>query len=1094
LAAIDSGFILDADPQAQAGNSLTPAGDVNGDGIDDFLVGAPSKNSGNGAAYLVYGSKNIGVNDEFLSLDQLNSNEGVILLGANQERAGTAIEPIDLNQDGQAEFLAVGAPSDPTNSQAAPGKIYIIPKGNLVGQTQVNLASAASLTLTTSTNNGTGSSLATGDVNDDNVTDLIVSAPGQNQVYVVLGQALQNNTGTLSLENLGSNGLLLTATEGEVGTAIDTADVNQDNIPDIIIGAPQTNPVVDNYQTTRGYGGQVYVVYGSKNLPIGNSINLDQLNGNNGSVLVGQGEYNPPGGENSDLPPDFADFDSAGLSVSSAGDVNGDGYEDLLIGAPTGSPGGISTLGRAYLVFGKSGGFGTRFNLNQLDGTNGIELIGVANADGSKGGAAGISVQKAGDLNGDKIDDLLVGAPLLNTTQDNANNGQAYAIFGTNNWQPFLENGTLNLSSICTNTRVFTFNNPAVNAQLGTAVSSAGDINQDSFPDIVLGSLNTGQVYVAFGHPWFGPGGSLDAQKLRSDNGFAFSLPTGNSQLGTVNGGGDINGDGYTELLVADNGPQNAGGQLFHLFFGSDPLKPNPNANHVTISTVGIGFVLGRQTLAQGDFNGDTLTDFVVGTTSSTNNRLATIVFGSTNQTVWSKAPLQDLDALQQDNGGISFTLNETNRQFTNVSTGDFNGDGYEDLLLSGDTLRPFVVFGQGWSPGQVQTIDAESTLDGTHGFVFRSEYNSTSNTGLGDVNGDGIEDLAIMTDQRQGTIGYVVFGGSQIGSSGVVNLDFLNGSNGFLITRDDSQPVGYTVNSAGDLNSDGYADIVIGQTPLDNTGLPPSGEARAQVIYGGPKFSSSFDISTDLDGVKGFSVKNSQTSDENSGFGTAVSGVGDTNADGYGDLLIGSPGEGANSSFKGNSYLLFGARELGNTGGVIDVAQLNGSNGFAIAGAESDSFSGTYLSGTGDMNGDGFSDFSVGARGSFNSTTGTSVGGVAFVPFGGDYSGSVNYLGDANDNVLRAVEKATINSPHVMNGRQGNDILMSVGVDGNAGGQNQVFMLGGDGDDILAIGDLSFGYIDGGSGTDTLKLNEFLFASESVDLTLPSVRGRIKN
>src|SRR5260221_9974081 len=93
-----------------------------------------------------------------------------------------------------------------------------------------------------------------------------------------------------------------------------------------------------------------------------------------------------------------------GVSVSAAGDVNGDGFADLLIGATGADPNGTSS-GASYVVFGKAGGFTTPFDLSTLDGTNGFKIKGEAADD-----LSGCSVSAAGDVNGDGFADLLIGA------------------------------------------------------------------------------------------------------------------------------------------------------------------------------------------------------------------------------------------------------------------------------------------------------------------------------------------------------------------------------------------------------------------------------------------------------------------------------------------------------------------------------------------------------------------------------------------------------------------------------------------------------------------------------------------------------------
>ena len=99
-------------------------------------------------------------------------------------------------------------------------------------------------------------------------------------------------------------------------------------------------------------------------------------------------------------------YDQSGSSVSSAGDVNGDGFDDLIIGADGAEPNGINGAGQSYVVFGQAGGFSPSIDLSSsfLNGSNGFVL------NGNTGDFSGSSVSGAGDINGDGFDDLIIGA------------------------------------------------------------------------------------------------------------------------------------------------------------------------------------------------------------------------------------------------------------------------------------------------------------------------------------------------------------------------------------------------------------------------------------------------------------------------------------------------------------------------------------------------------------------------------------------------------------------------------------------------------------------------------------------------------------
>jgi hypothetical protein len=463
-------------------------------------------------------------------------------------------------------------------------------------------------------------------------------------------------------------------------------------------------------------------------------FNLADLDGSNGFVING------------------SQYGSFGDSVSSAGDVNGDGFDDLIIGAPWSDARSQPYAGQSYVVFGKGGAFDPSLNSFALDGSNGFRLNGDALD------LSGESVSGAGDVNGDGFDDLIMGAPGTGDLRS-----QSYVVFGKGG----VFDPSLNLYDL-DGSNGFVINGLSIYDRLGSSVSGTGDVNGDGFDDLIIGAPGTGDLAPSRSYVVFGKGGvfdpSLNVSDLDGSNGFVIDSINPYDSLGSsVSGAGDVNGDGFDDLLI-----------------GAPSADPN-----------GQGF-------ADSSY-------VVFGKASGFNVSL-------------------NVSALDGSNG---FVINSSVYSVSNA--GDVNGDRFDDLII-GARGQSYVVFGKG------EGFDASlnpSSLSGTNGFVINGSGASVSDAG--DVNGDGFDDIIIgasgATSNGQYYAGksYVVFG-KEGEFDASLNVSDLDGTNGFQINGiDEGDRSGFSVSGAGDVNSDGFDDILIGG----------SGASESYVIFGRADFTA---------------------------------------------------------------------------------------------------------------------------------------------------------------------------------------------------------------------------------------------------------------
>ena len=832
---------------AKLGYSVAGAGDVNGDGFADVIVGADSYDNGQtneGVAFVYHGGAG-GISASANTL--LEANQGGSRFGFSVAGAG------DVNGDGYADVIVGAIGFD--NGQTDEGAAFVY-HGGAGGIS----ASAKTLLESNQANAQLGRSVAgAGDVNGDGYADVIVGANYYDNGQTDEGAAWVYHGGAGGISTSASTRLESNQANSYLGYSVAGAgDVNGDGYADVIVGANY----YDNGQTNEGAAWVYHGGTGGISASASTQLESNQAHAYLGYSVAGAGDVNGDGYADVIVGANYYDNGQTnegaawvyhggtggisasastmlesnqasaylGYSVAGAGDVNGDGYADVIVGAYLYDNGEFNE-GAAWVYHGGAGGISANAN-TMLESNQAYAYLGR-------------SVAGAGDVNGDGYADIIVGAYRYDNGE--IDEGAAFVYHG---WG----GGIYPIAST-------QLESNQAHAYLGFSVAGAGDVNGDGYADVIVsassydnGQTNEGAVWVYHG----GTGGiSSSASTMLESNQASGGL--GNS----IAGAGDVNGDGYADVIIGassyDNGETNEGAAwVYHGGAGGI----SSSASTMLESNQASAY-LGTSVSGAGDVNGDGYADVIVGATHYNNGEpyegAAFVYHGGAGGISSSASTILESD---QASAFLGRSV---------AGAGDVNGDGYADVIVGAGSYdngelnegAAFVYHGGAGGISSSASTLLEANVSWAHlGY---------SVAGAGDVNGDGYADVIVGADnysngQFNEGVALVYHGGTGGISTTASTLLEANQAEAFF---------GTSVAGAGDVNADGYADVIVGAYSYDNG---ETNEGAAFVYYGG------------TGGIRPTTNTMLEANVADAFLGYSVSGAGDINGDGYADVIVGAP------------------------------------------------------------------------------------------------------------------------------------------------------------------------------------------------------------
>ena len=466
----------------------------------------------------------------------------------------------DVNGDGLEDILIGAWGNDDVDAQA--GKVYLIFSSSLGSSTNIDLSLADYVFLGQNQGDQAGISVAgAGDIDGDGLDDILIGAWGYDtSSHLVAGRAyiiLASSLGSTTTIGLGSADYHLTGV-GEfhaLGHSVASAgDVDGDGLADVLIGAP--NKYGTSLHATSG--SSVYFLFG-KDIIASSSASLSYSHRFTDYYCYTHASCTTTWGTSG--------LSHLGWSVSSAGDIDGDGRDDIIMGAPEwkDSTGSVSSgSGRIFIVFGKNmgrgGGYSVPTGAHYIDTVADITLVGNTSSGFYSGRNIGGFVTTVGDIDGDGLDDIL---QISNDDIEHSHSfGGSHIILGS----------TLSTTGVHDFSDVIDFEfDDLVKKWEFSSGSTTADIDQDGIDDLIIGTgHDTGQTSVILSSE-LGTSSTIDLSA--GDAAYQFDGESSADWSGeNIAGGRDVNGDGLPDILIGASGNDDGGSDAgkVYLIFGQE--------------------------------------------------------------------------------------------------------------------------------------------------------------------------------------------------------------------------------------------------------------------------------------------------------------------------------------------------------------------------------------------------------------------------------------------------------------------------------------------------------------------------------------------